>query len=105
MLTFHSRPESTHALALSELLPSLIIFVCNVLTLGYSFAWAEMRMVAANFLTRFDLEEVIGQEVDFRQFITMQFKTGSWKVTVKPRADTIQDFSSWLALTEAAGSL
>jgi hypothetical protein len=46
-----------------------------------------MRMVAANFLTRFDLEEVIGQDVDFRQFITMQFKTGSWKVMIKPRAE------------------
>jgi cytochrome P450 len=67
----------------------LVIFVCNVLTRGHSFAWAEMRMLAANFLTRFDLEEVIGQEVDFRQFITMQFKTGSWKAMIKPRAEII----------------
>jgi hypothetical protein len=48
-----------------------------------------MRMVTANFLARFDLEEVIGQDVDFRQFITMQFKTGSWKVKIKPRAEII----------------
>ncbi|KAN0096705.1 cytochrome P450 [Hyaloscypha variabilis] len=56
--------------------------------IGINFAWAEMRMVAANFLTRFDLEEVYGQDVDFRQFITMQFKTGSWKVMIKPRASS-----------------
>ena len=92
MLTFRSRLESTHASALSKLLLSLIIFVYNMLTLGYSFAWAEMRMISANFLTRFNLDEVAGQEVDFRQFITMQFKTGSWKVMVKPRAEIIEDF-------------
>jgi hypothetical protein len=89
MLTSPFRPESIHALALSEVLPPLILFVCSVLTLCYSFAWAEMRMLAANFLTRFDLEEVVGQEVDFRQFITMQFKTGSWKVMIKPRVEII----------------
>jgi hypothetical protein len=89
MLTSLSRPESIHALALSEVLPSLILFLRNVLTLCYSFAWAEMRMIAANFLTRFDLEEVLGQEIDFRQFITMQFQTGSWKVMVKPRVEII----------------
>jgi hypothetical protein len=87
MPTSLSRPESIHALALSQFLPSLILFICSVLTLYYSFAWAEMRMLAANFFTRFDLEEVPGQEVDFRQFITMQFKTGSWKVKVKARVE------------------
>jgi hypothetical protein len=89
MLITLSRPENTHALVLSEVLPSIILFLQNVLTLCYSFAWAEMRMLAANFLTRFDLEEVPGQEVDCRQFITMQFKTGSWKVMVKPRFEII----------------
>ncbi|KAK8058496.1 cytochrome P450 [Apiospora phragmitis] len=49
------------------------------------FAWAEMRMVAANILSRFDIVEVPGQEIDFRQYITMQFATGHWKVTLKPR--------------------
>lgn len=50
-----------------------------------SFAWAEMRMVAANVLSRFDVVEVPGQHVDFRQYITMQFATGHWKVMLKPR--------------------
>lgn len=50
-----------------------------------SFAWAEMRMVAANILSRFDIAEVPGQDIDFRQYITMQFATGHWKVTLKPR--------------------
>lgn len=42
-------------------------------------------MVAANFLSRFDIEEVPGQDVDFRQFITMQFATGNWKTIIKQR--------------------
>jgi hypothetical protein len=42
-------------------------------------------MVAANFFCRFDLDEVPGQEVDFRQFIALQFKTGRWKVNIRPR--------------------
>lgn len=57
----------------------------GLLRLSHSFAWAEMRMIAANVLTRFDLKEVPGQVVDFRQFITMQFKDGTWKVMVEPR--------------------
>jgi hypothetical protein len=58
-----------------------------ILTLGLlrSFAWAEMRMIAANILSRYDVIEVPGQEVDFRQFITMQFHTGHWKVVLKAR--------------------
>ncbi|KAH7123056.1 cytochrome P450 [Dactylonectria macrodidyma] len=50
-----------------------------------SFAWAEMRMIAANLLSRYDIVEVPGQKVDFRQFITMQFDTGHWRVVLKPR--------------------
>lgn len=42
-------------------------------------------MVAANLLQRFDVLEVPGQEIDFRQYITMQFATGHWKVVLKPR--------------------
>ncbi|KAG4426254.1 hypothetical protein IFR04_000720 [Cadophora malorum] len=53
--------------------------------IGINFAWAEMRMVAANFLSRFDIDEVPGQDVDFRQFITMQFATGNWKTIIKQR--------------------
>ncbi|KAK6834069.1 cytochrome P450 [Apiospora arundinis] len=53
--------------------------------IGINFAWAEMRMVAANILSRFDIVEVPGQDIDFRQYITMQFATGHWKVTLKPR--------------------
>lgn len=44
-----------------------------------------MRMVAANILQRFDVLEVPGQYIDFRQYITMQFATGHWKVVLKPR--------------------
>lgn len=44
-----------------------------------------MRMVAANLFSRYDFEEVSGQTVDYRQYITMQFKTGSWKVYLKRR--------------------
>ncbi|CAN8097353.1 unnamed protein product [Discula destructiva] len=53
--------------------------------IGINFAWAEMRVVAANLFSRFDLLEVPGQDIDFRQFITMQFKTGHWKVVLEPR--------------------
>ncbi|KAK1979002.1 cytochrome P450 [Colletotrichum cereale] len=53
--------------------------------IGINFAWAEMRMVAANVLQRFNILEVPGQEVDFRQYITMQFSTGHWKVVLVPR--------------------
>lgn len=44
-----------------------------------------MRMVVANMFSRFDFEELPEQDVDYRQYITMQFKTGSWKVKVIPR--------------------
>ncbi|KAK1503060.1 cytochrome P450 3A9 [Colletotrichum tamarilloi] len=53
--------------------------------IGINFAWAEMRMVATNLLQRFDVLEVPGQDIDFRQYITMQFATGHWKVVLKPR--------------------
>ncbi|KIM93680.1 hypothetical protein OIDMADRAFT_35505 [Oidiodendron maius Zn] len=57
--------------------------------IGINFAWAEMRMVSANFFSQFDLNEVPHQNVDFRQFITMQFMTGSWKALIKPRVQPI----------------
>ncbi|KAL9561580.1 hypothetical protein ACKAV7_014427 [Fusarium commune] len=53
--------------------------------IGINFAWAEMRMIAANLLTRYDITEVPGQVVDFRQFITMQFLTGHWNVILQKR--------------------
>ncbi|KAI3392842.1 hypothetical protein diail_5048 [Diaporthe ilicicola] len=53
--------------------------------IGINFAWAEMRMVAANIFSRFDVLEVPGQDIDFRQYITMQFASGHWKVKLKPR--------------------
>ncbi|KAK1526625.1 cytochrome P450 3A9 [Colletotrichum paranaense] len=53
--------------------------------IGINFAWAEMRMVAANLLQRFDVLEVPDQDIDFRQYITMQFATGHWNVVLKPR--------------------
>ncbi|KAK2053332.1 cytochrome P450 [Colletotrichum caudatum] len=54
--------------------------------IGINFAWAEMRMVAANVLQRFNVIEVPGQNIDFRQYITMQFATGNWKVVLVPRS-------------------
>ncbi|KLO97031.1 Cytochrome P450 3A5 [Fusarium fujikuroi] len=53
--------------------------------IGINFAWAEMRMIAANLLTRYEITEVPGQIVDFRQFITMQFHTGHWNVILQKR--------------------
>jgi hypothetical protein len=44
-----------------------------------------MRMVAANIFSRFDVIEVPGQDIDFRQYITMQFASGHWQVKLKPR--------------------
>ncbi|KAI9892798.1 MAG: hypothetical protein M1814_001219 [Vezdaea aestivalis] len=53
--------------------------------IGKNFAWAELRMLAGNLLSRFDIEAVPGQKVEFRQFITMQFSEGSWNVNMTPR--------------------
>lgn len=50
-----------------------------------SFAWAEMRTVCANILSRYEVLEVPDQQVDFKQYITMQFATGQWKVNLVPR--------------------
>lgn len=44
-----------------------------------------MRMVAANVFARFDLEDIMNQRVDFRQYITMQLENGSHKVVLKQR--------------------
>ncbi|TGO35066.1 hypothetical protein BHYA_0171g00020 [Botrytis hyacinthi] len=49
------------------------------------FAWAEIRMVTANLLSRYDFSEFPGQSIDWRQYITMQFEGGSWKVSLTPR--------------------
>jgi hypothetical protein len=54
----------------------------------FSFAYAEMRTVAANILTRFDVHDIEKKEIDFRQFITMQMHDGSWDVILTPRAKT-----------------
>jgi hypothetical protein len=76
--------ESIHALASSEW--NQIVFASQPLTDELSsFAWAEMRMVAANVFSRFDVVEVPGQSIDYRQYITMQFDNGSWRVALKPR--------------------
>ncbi|KAI9929458.1 hypothetical protein MW887_000930 [Aspergillus wentii] len=53
--------------------------------IGKNFAWAEMQMVVANLFSRFDFTEVQGQDIDFRQYITMQFSKGTWKVMLTPR--------------------
>ncbi|KAK8910744.1 hypothetical protein QC760_001681 [Botrytis cinerea] len=52
---------------------------------GVNFAWAEIRMVTANLLTRYDFCELPGQNIDWRQYITMQFEGGSWKASLMPR--------------------
>lgn len=46
---------------------------------------AEIRMLTANILSRFDFDEVPGQNIDYRQYITMQFEHGSWKAYLRPR--------------------
>ncbi|KAI8718107.1 Cytochrome P450, family 3, subfamily A [Fusarium sp. LHS14.1] len=56
--------------------------------IGINFAWAEMRMIAVNLLSRFDVIEVSGQDIDFRQYITMQFASGHWKAVLIPRGKT-----------------
>ncbi|KAJ5716754.1 cytochrome P450 [Penicillium malachiteum] len=53
--------------------------------IGKNFALAEIRMLTANILSRFDFTEVPGQNVDYRQYITMQFEYGSWKTILMPR--------------------
>lgn len=53
--------------------------------IGQNFAYAEMRTVSANLLSRFSLEEAGYQQIQLRQFITMQFHDGKWKVVLKPR--------------------
>ncbi|KAK6608694.1 cytochrome P450 3A9 [Botrytis cinerea] len=52
---------------------------------GVNFAWAEIRMVTANLLTRYDFCELPRQNIDWRQYITMQFEGGSWKASLMPR--------------------
>jgi hypothetical protein len=54
----------------------------------FSFAYAEIRTVAANILTRFDVHDIQKKAIDFRQFITMQMHDGSWEVIITPRAKT-----------------
>ncbi|KAL2682376.1 hypothetical protein Neosp_006826 [[Neocosmospora] mangrovei] len=56
--------------------------------IGINFAWAEMRMIAVNLFSRFDVIEVSGQDIDFRQYITMQFASGHWKAVLIPREKT-----------------
>ncbi|KAH6877811.1 cytochrome P450 [Alternaria rosae] len=53
--------------------------------IGQNFAYAEMRTVSANLLSRFALEEAGYQKIQLRQFITMQFHDGKWRVVLKPR--------------------
>jgi hypothetical protein len=60
----------------------------DILLILYSFAWAEMRMIAANIYSRFDVTEVSGQAVDFRQFITIQFASGHWQAILTQRSKT-----------------
>lgn len=50
-----------------------------------SFAYAEIRTVSANILSRFDIEEAKYKDIDFRQFITMQMRDGSWNAVLTPR--------------------
>ncbi|PVH96074.1 cytochrome P450 [Periconia macrospinosa] len=54
--------------------------------IGINFAWNEMRVVAANILARYDIQEVLGQDVTWRQYITIQITDGHWKVVLIPRS-------------------
>ncbi|EPS29010.1 hypothetical protein PDE_03956 [Penicillium oxalicum 114-2] len=56
--------------------------------IGKNFAHAEIRMVAANILSRFDVNEVQGQQIDYRQYITMQMANGSCKAYLSRRQKT-----------------
>ncbi|EAU39601.1 conserved hypothetical protein [Aspergillus terreus NIH2624] len=60
--------------------------------IGKNFAWAEIRMVTANLLSRFEFIEVPAQDIDYRQYITMQFANGSWKAFLKPRYESRAEF-------------
>lgn len=62
-----------------------------LLTFPSSFAWAEMRVVAANILSRYDVEEVPGQNLDWRQYVTIQLSDGHWRVMLKPRWKNFDD--------------
>lgn len=53
--------------------------------LNHSFAYAEIRTVSANILSRFDVEEVDHKKIHFRQYITMQFHDGKWNAKLTPR--------------------
>jgi hypothetical protein len=60
-------------------------FLTQLTNVCSSFAYAEMRTVSANLLSRFSLEEAGYQKIQLRQFITMQFHDGKWRVVLKPR--------------------
>jgi cytochrome P450 len=89
----HLLPSKFHA-SLSQLRQSLTYYSTSAYfpfsaghhsCIGMNFAWQEMRVVAANYLARFDVEEVPKQKLDIRQYITMQFADGNWKAMLKPR--------------------
>ncbi|KAJ5741103.1 cytochrome P450 [Penicillium malachiteum] len=80
-----NRPEGVPAPNLQAYYPSS---AGKHACIGKNFALAEIRMVTANIFSRFDFNEVSGQDVDFRQYITMQFEHGSWKAFVKPRYES-----------------
>ncbi|GAB7323625.1 hypothetical protein MBLNU13_g07111t1 [Cladosporium sp. NU13] len=56
--------------------------------IGPNFAYAEIRTVVTNILSRFDVHDIQKKAIDFRQFITMQMHDGSWEVILTPRAKT-----------------
>lgn len=58
---------------------------------------AEIRMLTANIFSRFDLAEVPGQNIDYRQYITMQFEKGSWKAFLTPRYQLSHPVSATIA--------
>jgi len=44
-----------------------------------------MRVVAASYLARFDIEQMPEQMLDIRQYIKMQYSDGNWKDVLTPR--------------------
>lgn len=55
--------------------------------IGMRMAWYEMKMVIWNLLSRYDIEALPGQEVDLRQFVTLQLKSAKFSVKLTERVE------------------
>lgn len=57
--------------------------------IGLNFAWMEMRKVMVALLSRYDIHKVVEQDIDFRNYVTLQLKNSEWNVRLTKRADTV----------------